>query len=110
MGKRKNQKLKLVLKKVKELKRMKKFDRVILFGSYARRDFNEDSDVDLIILDKRFKHKNVFDRSKGLWILWHKKLKVGLPVDFLCYTPEEFEKLKTRVSIVSEAVREGIEV
>jgi hypothetical protein len=31
-------------------------------------------------------------------------------VDFICYTPEEFEKLKKEVSIVSEAFKEGIEI
>jgi hypothetical protein len=31
-------------------------------------------------------------------------------VDFICYTPEEFEKLKKEVSIVSEALKEGIEI
>jgi hypothetical protein len=32
------------------------------------------------------------------------------PVDFLCYTPKEFEREKKKVSIVSEALREGIEI
>ena len=31
-------------------------------------------------------------------------------MDILCYTPEEFEKLKKRIGIVQEAVKEGIEV
>jgi hypothetical protein len=33
-----------------------------------------------------------------------------LPVDFLCYTPEEFERMKKMITIVSHAVKEGIEV
>lgn len=34
------------------------------------------------------------------------------PVDLepLCYTPEEFEKKKKQIGIVSEAVKEGIEI
>jgi hypothetical protein len=35
---------------------------------------------------------------------------LNYPVDFLCYTPEEFNKLKKEVSIVSEALKEGIEI
>ena len=32
------------------------------------------------------------------------------PVDFLCYTPEEFNKLKKQITIVREAVENGIEI
>jgi hypothetical protein len=35
---------------------------------------------------------------------------LNYPVDFLCYTPEEFNKLKKEVSIVSEALKEGVEI
>ena len=38
------------------------------------------------------------------------KWPLDLPADFICYTPEEFEKLKKEVSIVSEALKEGIEI
>src|SRR3989338_5829633 len=43
-------------------------------------------------------------------IEWHVKHKIGYPVDFICYTPDEFNRLKHEVSIVSEALREGIEI
>lgn len=32
---------------------------------------------------------------------------IDRPVDFICYTPEEFEKAKKRASLVSHAVKEG---
>jgi hypothetical protein len=38
------------------------------------------------------------------------KVTSDLSADFICYTPEEFEKLKKEVSIVSEALKEGIEI
>ena len=66
----------------------------------------EHSDVDLILVSKKFRGKKFHSRFKGLWLKWD----LGLPVDFLCYTPEEFEELKKEVSVVSEAVRGGIEI
>jgi len=40
----------------------------------------------------------------------HLAWDLGMPVDFLCYTPEEFAELSKRPSIVREALREGIPV
>ncbi len=107
---RTKQKINDLLRNIRMFKSNNRFDKIILFGSYARGDFTKDSDVDLIIIDNKFRKKNVFHRTKNLWINWHIKQKLKYPVDFLCYTPEEFEKLKKQVSIVSEALREGIEI
>ncbi|MBI3413636.1 MAG: nucleotidyltransferase domain-containing protein [Candidatus Aenigmarchaeota archaeon] len=79
-------------------------EKVILFGSYARGDFKKYSDVDLILIGKKFKGKNFIKRYKGLWLKWD----LDKPVDFICYSPEEFEKERKRVSIVSTALKEGI--
>jgi len=57
-------------------------------------------------VSRKFKGKNFHSRFKGLWLKWD----LDLPVDFIPYTPEEFDKLKKEVSIVSEALREGIVV
>lgn len=110
MGKRKNREIEKLLKEIKKFKKINRFKEVILFGSYARGDFTKHSDVDLILVDKKFSGKDVFKRSNGLWIKWHVKQGLKYPVDFLCYTPQEFEKLKKEVSIVSEALREGIKI
>jgi hypothetical protein len=32
------------------------------------------------------------------------------PVDFLCYTPEEFEEKRSEISIVRHAINEGIAI
>jgi len=66
----------------------------------------EDSDIDLILVSRNFAGKSFFDRPIGLRKFW----TLHYPVDFLCYSPEEFKKEKRRVSIVSEAIREGLEV
>ena len=78
--------------------------KMILFGSFARGRTHRDSDVDLIVVSPRFRRKNVSQRASPLYLEWD----LELPVDFLCYTPEEFRDLSTRPSLVREALREGI--
>lgn len=95
-----------VIEKIKEFKKKVNVEKIIIFGSFARGEFEEDSDLDLILVGKVFEGKPFHERLKGLWLKWD----LRIPVDFLCYTPEEFENLKKGVNIVSEAVKEGIEV
>lgn len=78
-------------------------DRIILFGSRATGEAGRDSDVDLIIISKDFEGKDHFERSAKMYDYWDSEL----PVDFLCYTPEEFKKLDKQVSIVSKARKSG---
>ena len=81
-------------------------DKMILFGSMAKRKGHKDSDIDLIIVSNKFKGKKSFKRSLGFYKYWD----LDYPVDFLCYTPEEFNKLKKQITLVREAVKEGIEI
>lgn len=87
-----------------------KLQKIILFGSYARGDQHKDSDVDLILVSANFKRKKFVKRSWGFYKYWHLDSDINYPVDFLCYTPEEFKKLSKGVNIVSEAIKEGIEI
>ncbi|KXB07674.1 hypothetical protein AKJ51_00580 [candidate division MSBL1 archaeon SCGC-AAA382A20] len=79
--------------------------KMILFGSRAGERPHEYSDVDLIIVSKNFRGKDHFERASRMYDYWDSEL----PVDSLCYTPEEFDKLKNQVSIVSEAIKTGVE-
>ena len=79
-------------------------ERLILFGSQARGTARRDGDVDLIVVSRRFRRKNPIDRAALLRLEWD----LERPVDFLCYTPEEFEELSRRPSIVAVALEEGI--
>ncbi|MHA1470725.1 MAG: nucleotidyltransferase domain-containing protein [Candidatus Asgardarchaeia archaeon] len=81
-----------------------KIRRAIIFGSAARGEFGEDSDVDLIIVSDFFKDKSPLERPVPLYLEWD----LDYPVDFICYTIEEFEKIKKRPSIVKIALEEGI--
>jgi hypothetical protein len=53
-----------------------------------------------------FKGKKFRYRAIGFYNHWN----VDLPVDFLCCTLGEFNKLKKQISIVKEAVKTGIEI
>ena len=77
-----------------------------LFGSRVKGKPHRWSDFDLLIVSDAFKNKASFERVVGL----HKRWTIDYPVDFLCYTPDEFNKLKRQVTIVREAVKEGIEI
>lgn len=89
---------------VKELGKDFKIDAIIFFGSRAKGNYKEYSDIDLIIVSDDFKGMNFFERVAKMYDYW----KLDFPVDFLCYTKEEFDTLKRKISIVKMALDEGV--
>ncbi len=83
-----------------------KIKKMILFGSLARGEITDHSDADLIVVSDAFKDKSPLVRPVKIHLDWD----LRYPVDFVCYTTKEFEKLKKRVSLVSQALKEGIEI
>lgn len=76
---------------------------VILFGSYARGEANENSDVDLMIIAESDLPK--FKRSRELYKLFR---PYPFGMDLVVYTPKEIERgKKSHVSFVSIVLREG---
>lgn len=78
--------------------------KIILFGSRARGDEREDSDIDIIIISNDFENMSFFERGAAMYNYWDLKM----PVDFICYTEEEFNTLRKKISIVKEALKNGI--
>ena len=70
------------------LKSEHKVKKIYLYGSFARGDFNEASDIDLIIVGE-FDGK-MPQRIKKIFDL------TSLPVEPLVYTETEFEEMKQR--------------
>ncbi len=101
---------KTIIKKIEKFKEGLKNDinieKIIFFGSRASGKPHKDSDIDLIIVSGDFRGKKFRYRAIGFYNHWN----LDLPVDFLCYTPEEFNKLKKQISIVKDAVETGIEI
>lgn len=62
-------------------------ERAILFGSYARGDADEYSDLDVVVIKRT--EKRFFDRAIELAGL----IKPNFALDILVYTPEEVEQM-----------------
>jgi len=76
--------------------------KIILFGSFARGDINEGSDVDLIVIADW--KESFLERIKILLEL----NKFEIPLEPLGYTEEEFEKLiKEGNSFILRVLNEG---
>lgn len=96
---------------VKALQRLEertgiRIERAILFGSRARGEAGPHSDVDLMLVSSSFEGKTLSQRAAPLHLAWD----LDVPVDFVCYAPSEFERLRRRVSLVRVALEEGVEV
>ena len=106
MGSKKNRLIKELSNFKQRITNVFDVKRMILFGSMAGGKIHKWSDVDLIIVGKKFEGLKFYKRSIGLYDYWDLKY----PVDFICYTPKEFEKLSKQITIVSQALKEGIEI
>ena len=76
-------------------------EKIILFGSRARKEWDEESDFDLIIVYETA--KTFLDRLRELYLSWN----IPKGVDILAYTPEEFEQMLRENSFVQDAVQGG---
>jgi len=91
---------------IKRVKKAIRVEKVIVFGSRARGDYLEDSDVDMVIVSGDFEGVPFYERMDRLILLWESPLDL----EVLCYTPEEFEMKQKEIGIVSQALKEGIEI
>jgi len=81
-------------------------DRMIFFGSRASGKPHKWSDIDLIIVSSKFRSMDFIERGAKMYNYWN----LNYPVDFVCFTPEEFKERAGRASIVREAIKTGIEI
>ena len=75
--------------------------KIILFGSVARQEADDYSDIDIIVVyptKKRF-----LDRLEELYQRWN----IHRAADILAYTPEEYEDLLKESDFLKDAVEKG---
>ncbi len=78
-------------------------EKVILFGSYARGDADEYSDLDLIVIQET--KERFFDRLSDV----PTSVAPGLAVDLLVYTPTEWSDMRARGNpFIERALAEGV--
>jgi len=79
---------------------------IVLFGSRADGTADEWSDIDVVVVSRRFEGLGVFERfrvfDEAVHPHWH--------VDVICATPEEFERRREGANIIAEAVRSGLRI
>jgi len=92
--------------KNKVIKVLGKDTQIYLFGSYARGDWLNDSDLDLIVISNKFKNMSLEKRYRIVRSL----LPTNISVELLLYTPEEFEKIKKKSIIIKDAMEYWIEI
>lgn len=80
--------------------------RVVLFGSRITGRATEASDLDVIIISHDFKDIPFVKRMGEIL----KAARFRKHVDYFCYTPEEFERVKGASAIIEQALQEGIEL
>lgn len=90
---------------VTQLRRTYDPEKIILFGSCARGDFGEDSDIDLLIVKET--SLRPLDRMREVYKAVYSPHHY-LALDPLVFTPAEFSrKLEARDYLICEIVREG---
>lgn len=88
-----------------EIAKNYKPDKIVLFGSAARGDYHENSDIDLLVIKKSnkkkaYRIKEVFEALHGV----HR----NYPLDPIVYTPEEIkERLALGDYFVKRILSEG---
>lgn len=81
-------------------------ERVLLFGSRIKRIAGEDSDIDVIVVSDTFTNIPFIKRMP----LILQMVKFPKHIDFICYSSEEFERIKNESSILLDALEHGEEV
>jgi predicted nucleotidyltransferase len=97
-----------VLKEVIRANRRKfpEVKKVLLFGSRTRGDWSLRSDLDVLLILERSRHKRFFDRIPRYLDLFS---EISLPVDVFPYTQEEFIRMQKKENpLILRALREGI--
>jgi predicted nucleotidyltransferase len=78
-------------------------DQIILFGSYARGDNKEKSDIDLLILKKGL--KNGRDIMGSIYMAFFEN-KISIPVDLLAIDYNRYFELNNEIGYIYKTIKE----
>jgi len=72
---------------------------IYLFGSFAKGDWLEDSDIDIVVVSEKFMGKTMPERVN----LIRKLAPRNLALEILAYTPEELKDIMTKSMVIQDA-------
>jgi predicted nucleotidyltransferase len=78
-------------------------DQIILFGSYARGNNTEKSDIDLLIIKKGL--KNGFDIIDSIYMAFYEN-KIKIPVDLLTIDYDRYVKINNEIGYIYKTIKE----
>lgn len=73
---------------------------VVLFGSRVQGTAHDESDLDVILVSGLFRDVPQHERFP----LVRKSIRTPYSIDYLCYSPEEYHRMKTRSSVLESAL------
>jgi len=81
-------------------------DKIILFGSYARGDYRNDSDVDILILKKGLTNER--EVTGNLYLELFNK-KISTPIDLIAMDYDKYNRLSDSIGYIYKTIkREGV--
>lgn len=81
--------------------------RILLFGSWARGQANQYSDIDLLVVERE-PFDETRSRRKEAARIWRSLSEFRIPTDILVYSAGEVDQLKdSSHHVIGRAVREG---
>ena len=96
--------LEIIIKYIQELSKEISIDKVIIFGSYAKNTYNEDSDIDIAIFSKDFKNTSIIEDMSFLLI---KTSGLGIDLQPQPFTLDDYSNPD---GLVKEILDTGIEL
>lgn len=96
--------LEIIMKYIQELSKEISIDKVIIFGSYAKNTYNEDSDIDIAIFSKDFKTTSIIEDMSFLLI---KTSGLGIDLQPQPFTLDDYSNPD---GLVKEILDTGIEL
>ena len=78
-------------------------DQIILFGSYAKGNNTEKSDIDLLIIKKEL--KNSFDIIDSIYMAFYEN-KINIPVDLLAIDLNRYNEINSEIGYIYKTIKE----
>ena len=86
-----------------------KLCKIILYGSYARGDFNEDSDIDVMVLADINNDDELYKMEKNLWdIGWELDAQYNVMISIFLKSNKHFYEWKDVMAYYRNIVEDGV--